>query len=96
MSKKDNYNYGYIFLFYDIKEERVNKVFKICKKYLTHFQNSVFRGEISPGNLIKLKNELENIVEDEDFITIIKFFNNKNFEEDTIGIGKENGETLIL
>ena len=44
--KKDKLKYNYIYLIYDIKEERVNKVFKVCKKYLEHYQNSVFREEI--------------------------------------------------
>ena len=30
MKKKINYNYA--FLFYDVKENRVNKVFKICNE----------------------------------------------------------------
>ena len=36
-------NYNYIFLFYDINEKRVNKVFKICKKYLSHHQKMCIR-----------------------------------------------------
>lgn len=42
MAKKINYNYA--FVFYDVGEKRVQKVFKVCKKYLSHFQKSVFRG----------------------------------------------------
>ena len=67
MSKKINYNYA--FLFYDVNEKRVQKVFKICKKYLSHFQNSVFSGEITPSKLMKLKLELQKIiVDEEDFV----------------------------
>ena len=43
-------SYNYAFVFYDVNEKRVQKVFKICKKYLSHFQYSVFRGEITPSN----------------------------------------------
>ena len=39
-----NINYNYVFLFYDVGVKRVNKVFKKCKKYLNHWQKSVFRG----------------------------------------------------
>jgi len=39
----------------EIGKNRVNKVFKICKKYLSPHQKSVFRGEITPSNLIKLQ-----------------------------------------
>ena len=31
-------SYNYAFVFYDVNEKRVQKVFKICKKYLSHFQ----------------------------------------------------------
>lgn len=74
MAKKLNYNYA--FVFYDVNEKRVQKVFKICKKYLSHYQNSVFRGEITPSKLIGLKMDLKKVIqEDEDFICIIKLFN---------------------
>lgn len=80
------FNYNYAFVFYDVSEKRVNRVFKICKKYLAHFQNSVFRGEITPANLIMLKKELKLIiVEDEDFICIIKLLNDSIFDEEILG-----------
>ena len=96
MSKKTNYNYA--FVFYDVNEKRVQKVFKICKKYLSHFQNSVFRGETTPSKLIKLRNELKKIiVEEEDFICIVKLMNNNVFGEELIGKKDvENGESLFL
>jgi CRISPR-associated protein Cas2 len=56
MSNKTNYNYA--FVFYDIGEKRVNKVFKVCKKYFKHHQKSVFRGDITPSKLIQLQAEL--------------------------------------
>jgi len=62
---KSDYKINYVFLMYDIADEeseigknRVNKVFKICKKYLSSHQKSVFRGEITPSNLLKLQKEL--------------------------------------
>lgn len=70
MKKQVNFNYA--FLFYDVNEKRVQKVFKICKKYLSHFQFSVFRGEITPSKLIELRTELKRVInEDEDFVCII-------------------------
>lgn len=94
--KKVNYNYA--FVFYDVNEKRVQKVFKICKKYLSHFQKSVFRGEMSPSKLIKLKTELKQIIdEQEDFICIIKMMNENVFGEEILGNGDgENGESLFL
>ena len=61
MATKKNYNYA--FVFYDVKEKRVNKVFKVCKKYLSHFQKSVFRGEMSPSKLIRFKKDINKIID---------------------------------
>ena len=67
----------YVILIYDISGEnnggnRLNKVFKTCKKYLTHIQKSVFEGELTEGQILKLKIELQSIV-DEDIDSIILF-----------------------
>lgn len=73
----------YVILVYDICSDEggqkvLNKTFKICKKYLTHIQNSVFEGEISAGNIIKLKNELNGIIrEDLDSVILFKSRNEK-------------------
>lgn len=60
----------YLVLIYDISlssDEDMHKedarvlrtVFKICKRYLTHIQNSVFEGELSESQLMELKLELK-------------------------------------
>ncbi|PRR77950.1 CRISPR-associated endoribonuclease Cas2 [Clostridium liquoris] len=95
MSEKINYNYA--FLFYDVNEKRVNRVFKVCKKYLTHYQKSVFRGEITPSNMIKLKKDLNKVIDKtEDFICIIKLLNDKVFGEEILGVTGSTEEDLIL
>jgi CRISPR-associated protein Cas2 len=93
----DNYNYNYVFLFYDIGEKRVNKVFKICKKYLKHHQKSVFRGDITPSQIISLRDELKKVInKQEDFVTMIKMFNSASFNEETIGTNHSNAEALFI
>lgn len=96
MGKKLNYNYA--FVFYDVGEKRVNKVFKVCKKYLSHFQKSVFRGEMTPSKFIQLRAELKKVMNmEEDFVCIIKLMNDSVFGEEILGNGEvENGESLIL
>jgi CRISPR-associated endoribonuclease Cas2 len=96
MAKSKNYNYA--FVFYDINEKRVQKVFKICKKYLSHFQYSVFRGEMTPSKLIHLRTELKEVIDPaEDFICIIKLMNDNVFGEEVLGkSGRTTGEELIL
>ena len=95
---KKQLNYNYAFLFYDVGEKRVQKVFKICKKYLSHFQKSVFRGDMTPSKFIQLRNELNGVIDkEEDFVCIIKLMNDNVFGEEVLGNGKQNnGENLIL
>lgn len=98
MKKKENYNYNYAFIFYDVNEKRVAKVFKICKKYLSHYQKSVFRGEVTPSNLLLLKNELNKVINmQEDFICIIKLKNNNVYGEEVLGNQQyDTGESLLI
>ena len=98
MANKKNLNYNYAFVFYDVNEKRVQKVFKVCKRYLSHYQNSVFRGEMSPSKLIQLRTDLRAVIhEDEDFVCIIKLMNDNVFGEEVLGKkDKENGESLII
>ena len=87
---KKQLNYNYAFLFYDVGEKRVQKVFKICKKYLSHFQKSVFRGDMTPSKFIQLRNELNRVIDkEEDFVCIIKLMNDNVFGEEVLGNGKK-------
>ena len=68
----------YIVLVYDVSQEengarRWSRIFKICKKYLTHIQNSVFEGELSKGQLAQLQTELKEYIDKElDSVIIFK------------------------
>ena len=68
----------YVVLVYDINQsnngqKRWSHIFKICKKYLTHIQNSVFEGEITKVQLMKLQQELKPYVDKEvDSVIIFK------------------------
>lgn len=95
---KKELNYNYAFLFYDVGEKRVQKVFKICKKYLSHYQKSVFRGDMTPSRFISLRAELKKVInEDEDFICIVKLKNDSLFGEEVLGNGGEpTGEDLMI
>ncbi|MGB3368502.1 MAG: CRISPR-associated endonuclease Cas2 [Acidaminobacteraceae bacterium] len=68
----------YVILVYDIKfdsegKKVLPKVYKTCKKYLTHIQNSVFEGELSKSQLIELNNELKKFMRmDIDSVIVFK------------------------
>lgn len=94
MTKSINFNY--VILFYDVNEKRVHKVFKICKKYLNHHQNSVFRGHMTKSTFMLMKKELNEIVDkNEDFISVIKLLNDNCFDEESIGGVKEIDNIFI-
>lgn len=90
-------NYNYVILVYDIGENRVGKVFKICKKYLVPFQKSVFRGEITPANLIKLRSELQKVIDKKvDFVALFKMTGDYVFDEEIIGVRLHDQESMLL
>jgi len=82
-----NYNYNYVFVMYDVGEKRCQKLFKICKKYLNHYQLSVFRGKITPSLLISMRKEIQKVInKEEDHVVIIKLLSHHYFEEESFGI----------
>lgn len=68
----------YVILVYDIKLDEtgakvLRNVFKICKKYLSHIQNSTFEGEVNISSLNKLQFELYKwIRKDKDSVILFK------------------------
>ena len=73
----------YVILVYDIKYDDGGakiwrNVFKSCKKYLHHIQNSVFEGELSKSQIFNLKHEIKTYVrEDVDSVIIFKSRNKR-------------------
>jgi len=52
----------YVILVYDLEAERTQKALRIGRRYLTHVQNSVLEGEITEGDLEKLRNEFADLL----------------------------------
>jgi len=81
-------------LVYDIKEERVAKIYKIVKRYLYKKQKSVFDGLINKEDLNKLKKDLEKVMNKEEDSVIIYEFKNKNCELVVLGKALEDDEII--
>ena len=63
----------YVLLVYDIKEKRVGKMLKLCRRYLNWIQNSVFEGEITEVKLKELLAKAADVLNaDEDSVIIFK------------------------
>lgn len=82
----------YVILVYDIicdeKGRKIlPKVFKICKKYLVHIQNSVFEGNISKVNALALKKELDVYIrKDKDSVIMFHTREERWMSKDFLGI----------
>ena len=82
----------YVILVYDINLEDkegqkiLRNVFKICKKYLVHIQNSVFEGELLESQAMKLKAELDKYIrEDKDSVIVFKSRNKRWLDKEFLG-----------
>lgn len=82
----------YVVLMYDIVMDssgaKVQRnIFKICKKYLTHIQNSVFEGNLSELNEMKLKSELNKYIrKSKDSLIIFKSRNERWLDKEFWGL----------
>ena len=85
----------FVILTYDIKQERVAKTCKICRKYLHHVQKSVFEGMITEKKLLQLQKELQMlIVPMEDSIQIYKIESLKYASKERLGIAQESNNII--
>lgn len=82
----------YVILVYDINLETkegqtvLRKVFKCCKKYLIHIQNSVFEGELLDSQLLKLQKELGRYIrKDKDSVILFQSRNQRWLEKSFLG-----------
>lgn len=83
----------YVILVYDINLEDkegqkvLRNVFKICKKYLVHIQNSVFEGELLESQAMQLKMELNQYIRDtKDSMILFKSRNQKWLDKEFFGM----------
>ena len=73
----------YVILVYDVN---LRKVFKTCKKYLIHIQNSVFEGELLESQAIKLKTELDRYIrKDKDSVILFKSRSQQWLDKEFLG-----------
>lgn len=86
----------YVILVYDVAVERVAKVLKVGRRYLTWVQNSVLEGELTWAQLEKLKGELKRVIdEEEDSVLIYVLRTEKWLERQELGIRKGGPEWVV-
>ena len=86
----------YVILVYDISVERVNKARQYLKRSLSWIQNSAFEGELTEGELEKVKLGLKEIInEKEDSILIFTTPGQKWLKKEVMGIEKSEITNVI-
>ncbi len=81
----------FIILIYDVNAKRCNKLLKMCRKYLTWVQNSVFEGEISKSDYKKLVYEINSVIDESegDSVIVYTFRSLLYSKRDVYGIDKK-------
>ena len=91
----------YVILVYDIicdeKGRKIlPKVFKICKKYLVHIQNSVFEGNLSKANSLALQKELDVYIrKDKDSVIMFHTREERLMNKDFLGKTDDKTSNLL-
>lgn len=91
----------YVILVYDIRLDEsgvkvLRNVFKICKKYLTHIQNSTFEGELNLSSLNKLQIELNKwIRKDKDSVILFRSRDSKWLNKEFWGIADDKTSNFL-
>lgn len=93
----------YVILVYDINLEEkegqkvLRNVFKTCKKYLVHIQNSVFEGELLESQMLKLNAELSRYIrDDKDSVIVFKSRSQKWLDKEFLGMIEDDKTSNFL
>lgn len=84
----------YVILVYDVGVDRVNKVLKISREYLTWVQNSVLEGEITDADIITLSHRLREVI-DEVADSVTFYIMNRKYEN-RLSLGRIKGEPTVI
>lgn len=82
-------------LMYDVDQKRTTKMLKLCRRYLSWIQNSVFEGEISETQLKQLAAEAKNVMEEKDSVIFFKSRDEKWLEKEIIGDEKASVSNFL-
>jgi len=85
----------YVILVYDVDQKRTAKMLKLCRRYLSWIQNSVFEGEISEVQLKQLAAEAKNIMDEKDSLIFFKSRDEKWLEKEIIGDERDRDSTFL-
>ena len=86
----------YVILVYDVNVERVNKVCQFLRRFLNWVQNSVFEGELTESEFLKIVNGLKEIIdENEDSVIFYILKSDRYLKKVSIGSEKADVSNVI-
>lgn len=81
----------HVIVVYDVPADRTRIYRKILRRKLEHLQHSVFFGEITPGQVTTLKQEIEDALEEDDSVVVFEMGSKATFEFETFGNSEDPG-----
>ncbi len=86
----------YIIMVYDVGVDRVVKVLKKGRQYLTHVQNSLLEGELSPGQFKRLKHEVAKIIDDTHDTVMFYVLRSENYlDKQRLGVATNEPDDFL-
>lgn len=81
----------FVLVMYDVPADRTRIYRKLLRKHLEHIQYSVFHGDITPGQLVTIENEIEQRLESDDSIYIFTADTSAAVECTVLGTAEDPG-----
>jgi len=86
----------YTIIVYDVAEERVSRVCKYLRRFLNWVQNSAFEGELTEGQIERIKAGLDDIINQEvDSVYFYVARDKKWLKKEVLGQDKNLSEAII-
>lgn len=75
----------YIVVVYDMEADRTQKMLKFLRRYLTHVQNSVLEGDVTEGDLEKIRSGVDDLLNPGESTIIYRVSSEKMVERSVFG-----------
>ena len=75
----------YVVVVYDMEADRTHKMLKFLRRYLTHVQNSVLEGDVTEGDLKKIRSGVDEILNSGESTIIYRVSSEKMVDRTVFG-----------
>ena len=78
-------NVVYVVVVYDMEADRTHKMLKFLRRYLTHVQNSVLEGDVTEGDIEKIRSGVDGMLKPGESTIIYRVSSEKMVERSVFG-----------